>query len=318
MNEIVAITNLNPVACLTDGKAYSEFYKSIKAQLADFIPDVSTERGRKEIASMAYKVTRSKTAIDDAGKKLNEDARTKINAVDAQRRKIREELDALAEDVRRPLTEWETEEEARTRDIEDALSTMLALEAIPHGAGSAEIRRRWEELSASEVDPDVFRDRQTEAVTLRQRVLDVLASALDKAVQHEADQAELARLRAEQERQERLEREAREAEARQRAEDERREREASEIRAREERAAEQARLAAEKAAKAEQDRVERVAAERVAKAEAEARAIREKVEREARERDAATETLAASAEYAGDPDPYVKPREVDAELDVFS
>lgn len=37
--------------------------------------------------------------------------------------------------------------------------------------------------------------------------------------------------------------------------------------------------------------------------------------REARERDAATETLAASAEYAGDPDPYVKPREVDAELD---
>lgn len=37
--------------------------------------------------------------------------------------------------------------------------------------------------------------------------------------------------------------------------------------------------------------------------------------REARERDAATETLAASAEYAGDPDPYVKPRDVDAELD---
>ncbi|UTT62615.1 30S ribosome-binding factor RbfA [Microcella humidisoli] len=37
--------------------------------------------------------------------------------------------------------------------------------------------------------------------------------------------------------------------------------------------------------------------------------------REARERDAATESLAATAEYAGDPDPYVKARDVDAELD---
>lgn len=37
--------------------------------------------------------------------------------------------------------------------------------------------------------------------------------------------------------------------------------------------------------------------------------------REARERDAATESLAATAEYAGDPDPYVKPRDVDAQLD---
>lgn len=33
--------------------------------------------------------------------------------------------------------------------------------------------------------------------------------------------------------------------------------------------------------------------------------------REARERDAQTEAEAASAEYAGDPDPYVKPREFD-------
>ncbi len=37
--------------------------------------------------------------------------------------------------------------------------------------------------------------------------------------------------------------------------------------------------------------------------------------REARERDAQTEAEAATAQYAGDPDPYVKPRDVDAELD---
>ena len=37
--------------------------------------------------------------------------------------------------------------------------------------------------------------------------------------------------------------------------------------------------------------------------------------REARERDEATDSLAATAQYAGDPDPYVKPRDVSAELD---
>jgi len=39
--------------------------------------------------------------------------------------------------------------------------------------------------------------------------------------------------------------------------------------------------------------------------------------REARERDAATESLAATAEYAGDADPYVKPRDMKAELDAL-
>ena len=37
--------------------------------------------------------------------------------------------------------------------------------------------------------------------------------------------------------------------------------------------------------------------------------------REAHERDAAVEALAATAEYAGDPDPYVKPRELSDEDD---
>lgn len=38
--------------------------------------------------------------------------------------------------------------------------------------------------------------------------------------------------------------------------------------------------------------------------------------REARERDAEAEKLAATAQYAGDEDPYVKPRDLDDEPDV--
>ena len=38
--------------------------------------------------------------------------------------------------------------------------------------------------------------------------------------------------------------------------------------------------------------------------------------REARERDAETVSLASTAEYAGDPDPYVKPRDFEAEAEA--
>jgi ribosome-binding factor A len=40
--------------------------------------------------------------------------------------------------------------------------------------------------------------------------------------------------------------------------------------------------------------------------------------REARDRDAETETLAMTAEYAGDADPYVKPRDFEAEAAAFA
>jgi ribosome-binding factor A len=43
----------------------------------------------------------------------------------------------------------------------------------------------------------------------------------------------------------------------------------------------------------------------------------EKLLQEARQRDTEVEQLASSAEYAGDPDPYVKPREDDEDEDEF-
>lgn len=302
MTDIIATVAKNPVAVLVDEKAYSEFYNRVKEEIAGFKPDISTVKGRGEIAKLAYKVTRSKTAIDAAGKKLNEEARAKINSVDAQRRKIRDELDALAEEVRRPLTEWEEAEKQRVDAIDQCFAIMTDLSAVSPSDTSEEIRRRFNELSEVEIDSDVFRERTREAVDYRQATLDSLSTGLDRALKWEADQAELARLRAEQEareiadreraEQERIAKEAAEREARERAEHEanvKRQAEAAE-RAQKEAAEREriavgnARLEAEKAAQAERERVEREAAERVAKAEAEANRIKEQLAREDRER----------------------------------
>jgi flagellar motility protein MotE (MotC chaperone) len=60
---------------------------------------------------MAHKVARSKTYIDNAGKDLVAELKALPKQIDESRRVVRERLDALKDEVRRPLTEWEAEQE---------------------------------------------------------------------------------------------------------------------------------------------------------------------------------------------------------------
>ncbi len=60
---------------------------------------------------MAHKVARSKTYIDKAGKDLVAELKALPKQIDESRRVVRERLDALKDEVRRPLTEWEAEQE---------------------------------------------------------------------------------------------------------------------------------------------------------------------------------------------------------------
>ncbi len=326
--DIVGYVSSNPVAVLIDEKVYSQFYEQIKAETDAFKPDLSTATSRKEIAALAYKVTRTKTAIDAAGKKLNEDARAKISVVDAQRRKIREELDTLAETVRKPLTEWEAAEEAR---IENIKSTLAHIDACGRGMIGGEPQAfgiLFHELEEKIIIDESFGEFKKQAEAAKADALAKLKIAFDAHQKAEADRIELAKLRAEKEERERLEaervekerlakeqaeREAikkaeyeqavkREAEAaeraqkeaaeRERAEKERQEKLAAEQKAREERAAQEAREQAEREAREAIERAEREKADAIAKAEAEARAIRENAERAEREREAEAQRLA--------------------------
>ena len=57
--------------------------------------EISTEPNRKALASLAYKIARSKSYIDDQGKTLTENARKEIEAVNGERKIARDRLDAL-------------------------------------------------------------------------------------------------------------------------------------------------------------------------------------------------------------------------------
>lgn len=297
--DIAAIVAANPVSVLVDEKVYSQFYQHIKAETEAFKADLTTVSGRKEIAALAYKVTRTKTAIDAAGKKLNEDARAQINAVDAQRRKIREELDSLAESVRKPLTDWETAEEAR---IEHIKSMLLHIEECGKGFIGGEPQPfaiLFHELEEKVVIDERFGEFADQAQVAKRFALDKLKAAFDEHQKAEADRIELEKLRAEKAERDRLEAErldkeriAAEKAKREQEEAARAEREAGEQKAREERAAQSAREEEQRKAREALERAEREKAEAVAKAEAEAKAIREKAEREQREREAEAKRMA--------------------------
>ena len=293
---IATIVNQTPVIVLTDTKSRDEFYAHVQAEVDAFEPDVSTDKGRKAIASLAYKIARTKTAIDAAGKELNDEARQRINAVDAERRAVREHFDALAKQVRQPLTEWEEAEEKRAEFIDNMIAMFRSARIVEMGETSASIRERGGEIFQIALDPDVFQDRLAAAQAEKDETVEILRGALDRAVAAEKEAEELARLRAENEAREQAEREKAEAERieRERAEAERR---AEEARADAEAAEARRGREAEEAAQRERDEERRkheaaLAAERerAEKAEAEAQAERDRIaadeaERKAREAD---------------------------------
>lgn len=305
---IATIVSQTPAVVLTDKKTRDEFYAHVQAEIDAFEPDLSTEKSRKAIASLAYKIARTKTAIDDAGKKLNEESRAKINAVDAERRAVREHFDALSAKVRQPLTDWEDAEEKRVEFIDNMLAMIRSARIVEMGETSASIRERGGEIYQTQLDPDVFLDRITEAQSEKDETVGILKSALDRAVAAEKEAEELARLRAENEAREQAEREKAEAdrierervEAEKRAEDARADAEAAEARrveAAAKEAEDRARREAEEAAEAERAEERRKheaelaeQRERAEKAEAEAQAERgriaaEEAEAKAREAD---------------------------------
>lgn len=239
--DIAMIVAQNPVTVLVDTNKRDELYAHIQHAIDEFVPDLTSKKGRDAIKALAFKITRTKTAIDDAGKKLNEEARAKINIVDAARRDSKATLEAMATAVRQPLTDWETAEDERIHECKEAIARLWNAAIISPDDTVAEVRQRGTEVYETVLDPDRFGDMLDEAQSAKDKVIATLKAALARLVQEEADRAELERLRAE----------AAEREARETAEREAREQA--------EREAEEARLADERKAAAEKAEADRIA-----------------------------------------------------------
>lgn len=229
----------------------------LRAEVAKVEVDISTRQGREACASLAFKVARSKTALDRMGQELIEAENKRINDVNAERRLIRKELDGLRDEVRRPLDEWEAAEAARVKAHQHALSELTFLATVwddePTPDSIDEHKARADELSKR--DWQEFKKRASDAYAM---VVDKLADLRTQAIERIA-----ADERAEAERQQREERERLEAIR------ERQRREAQIA----SKAAEHARLAAESMAREEAAEAARKAEQEAHEAQARAKAL---------------------------------------------
>ena len=236
------------------------YLQQIRAEIDAFVPDVTTKKGRDAIASIAHKVARSKTALDNVGKDLVAELKEIPKKIDAERKRMRDTLDAWKDEVRAPLNEWEQAEADRVARHTDRIDWLRNRDVQVDELSAVEIQARIAEAEAVEVGPE-WEEFEAEAHRVKAATLTTLQLALTKRQAYEAEQAELERLR---------------AEAAQREQKEREERIASE-------AAEQAQREAEQRAQAERDAAAKREAD--AKAAAERRELELKLQAEQAERE---------------------------------
>jgi hypothetical protein len=109
--------------------------KAIEIEVSANVPNVDTADGRKAITSLAYKVARSKTTIDDLGKNHVAGIKAEAAAVDSIRKIARDFLDDLKIKVRAPLTTWENDEQDRVNKINGKILTIESLGDITDDVG---------------------------------------------------------------------------------------------------------------------------------------------------------------------------------------
>ncbi|MGV1513729.1 hypothetical protein [Klebsiella pneumoniae] len=185
------------------------FLEKIRAGVNE-VPDLSTAKGRARIASLAAQVSRSKTAVEKPGRDYLKRLKEQPKVVEAELRRFVTECDQLRDEVRRPLTEWEDAEKARTEALQQRLVDLRALADVIDTAGnylpSADIQARILEAKSVVLD-DSWQERATEAGVAKDSTIQQLEASLVIAQKREHEAAELDRLRKEAEEKARLERE---------------------------------------------------------------------------------------------------------------
>lgn len=261
-----------------------QFFEHAKAQATGEVPDLTTRKGRERVASLAAEVSRSKTAVEKPGRDYLRRLKEMPKVVEAELREFVTEMDALRDQVRQPLTEWELAEKARVQGHKDSIDWLTNRDDGLSDLTSAQVAQRIDEVEAFVIGKHL-EEFEADAARAKDAVLAKLRPAFTARQAHEAELAEIARFNAEKAEREQRERdEAITREAAEKAQREAAERAAAELAAsakreqdlRDQAAAQQ--LAAEQAARdaeaaAERQRLQlQIQAEQAEKAAAQAKA----------------------------------------------
>jgi colicin import membrane protein len=83
--DLVVIEKANALTVFKSADQIEDLIQQVEREVMSFVPDTSTAKGRKEIASLAYKVSQTKTYLDGIGKELVSELKKIPNSPGASR-----------------------------------------------------------------------------------------------------------------------------------------------------------------------------------------------------------------------------------------
>ncbi|WP_116892015.1 hypothetical protein [Pseudomonas syringae] len=194
-----------PAIYVTGG--LNQFLQAVTAEVTAEVPDLTTRKGRDRIASLAATVSKSKTAVEKPGRDYLKRLKEMPKVVETELREFVTKMDALRDATRKPLTDWESAEQARKDRHVDNIQAIKDMEVFGAAPTAAAVTKIIAELEAIELG-ESWEEFLPEAAQTKDRSLSLLRAMLAERTQYEAEQAELIRLRAESEAQAQRDRDA--------------------------------------------------------------------------------------------------------------
>jgi len=272
--------NLPTVTKITEemNASFKTMYTRLEAGIAELPTDMSVKANRELVASYAYRISRTKTGLDEAAKGVSSEAKAIVDSVNKERGELKTTLDTLRDKARAALDAWEAAETHRKERVRNLMSDLVHVEILIVGKASNQLELMKDTFSSIDINADLFGD-DVEALNEERKIaVTKISDEIENAKRREEEARELEEFR--RQKAEREQAEAAAAEAKRIEEEAAAEAERQRI--------ERERIATEAAAKAAKDAEERVAAAERQAAEAEARREREAQEAETRrEREAA-------------------------------
>ncbi|PHS61668.1 MAG: cell envelope biogenesis protein TolA [Flavobacterium sp.] len=123
-SQFAELTAETALTVFTVENGLDPYVQQVKDEVNSFEHDLSTKAGRGRSASLAAKVAKMKVKLDNLGKDLVAEWKSNSKKVDGTRKKMRDDLDELKVIARKPLSDWEDEQQK----IEDEKQAKLEAE----------------------------------------------------------------------------------------------------------------------------------------------------------------------------------------------
>jgi len=186
--DLVVIEKANVLTVFKSSDQIEEILEKVEREVMSFVPDVSTAKGRKEIASLAYRVAQTKTYLDSLGKDLVAELKEIPKLIDGNRKTVRDRLDALKEKARQPLSDYEAEQQRIKEEGEARIAAEKLAAEVETAHEMALLMNKEFDRERAEAAAEAERQRIAHEEEIKQRAIEQARQEAEAQAQRERQQ----------------------------------------------------------------------------------------------------------------------------------